>query len=146
MRVRYGDTSPLSGAYSVLTDDEITAQYIQFEVEVADTKPVLRTLKIILDGESRRWAKGDIDPSTENAAWFERVSAGVYKFAPDQISAISMGRLDLQSLTAPGWQSTMSDRNADIGGDLAAEFKVWNPSQVLADPPSIDVEIRGPRL
>ena len=146
LRERHGDTSPLSGAFAALTNDEITAAYIQFEVEVDDpSSPVLNTLKILIDGESRNWIKGNIDPVTETAGWFEKIAAGHYKFAPDQLSAISQGQLNLQSLTAPGWDWTMSDRNADIGGELAAEFKVWNPAGSLADPPSLDVIITGPR-
>lgn len=146
-----GEGSPqIEGTYGAL--ETTTARYVQFRVEVTSgvspqTAVSLDTLTIFLDGDIRIEAFENIDTSGANTENFERIAAGHFRVAvSSQMSnIIRAGIVALQNVGAGYSWELVSKTAAAFGspGQLAAEFKIYDSSNTLADA-TVDVEIKGP--
>lgn len=120
-------------------------RYVQIRASVADTTPVLSSLTTIISSSSYTDTYEDVNTATETASWFSSVAAGHFKIgARGQLAAISTARiLALQNVGA-GWSWELISKTQTVNGEPAAEFKVYNSSNTLANA-TVDVELRGPQ-
>lgn len=120
-------------------------RYVQIRASVADTTPVLSSLTTIISSSSYTDTYEDVNTATETASWFSSVAAGHFKIGSrGQLAAISTARiLALQNVGA-GWSWELISKTQTVNGEPAAEFKVYNSSNTLANA-TVDVELRGPQ-
>ncbi|TXL70098.1 hypothetical protein FHP25_35850 [Vineibacter terrae] len=119
-------------------------RYVQFKVEVTGDDANIRSMSILIDGQARTEEFTDVNTATVSATWFQRLAAGHFRVGSrGDLAVISQARLALQSVGA-GWSWAVISKAATVNGEVAAEFKIWNASLVLADA-VVDVELRGPK-
>jgi hypothetical protein len=120
-------------------------RYVQIRASVADTTPVLSALTTIISSSSYTDTYEDVNTATETASWFSSVAAGHFKIgARGQLAAISTARiLALQNVGA-GWSWELISKTQTVNGEPAAEFKIYNSSNTLANA-TVDIELRGPQ-
>ncbi len=130
--------------------DRTDGRYVRFRVTVDDAESpsiqlIISALSWLIDAPITVEVFDDVDTSSETAVWFESLAAGHFRIATrSKLSAITIASLVLQNVGA-GWTWELITKQASIvSGDIAAEFKVYNSSSVLADA-VIDVELRGPK-
>ena len=100
-----------------------------------------------MDGDIRIEAFENIDTSDANTDKFERIAAGHFRIAPssEMSTIIRAGIVALQNVGAGySWELISKEAGAfGSPGQLAAEFKVYDNTNTLADA-TVDVEIKGP--
>ena len=97
----------------------------------------------LIDGEVVIEEREDVNTASETASWFASVAAGHFKIGAEKAAAITQASLVLQNVGA-GWTWELISKSATVGGNPAAEFKVYNGSGTLADATG-DVTIKGPK-
>jgi hypothetical protein len=132
----------VTGAYGAI-GTQSGKRYVQFKVEVTDNDAEIFSFSILIDGQSKVEEFNDVNTATETATWFESVVAGHFKIGSrGELAAITQARLTLQS-TGPGWSWELLSKAATVDSEVAAEFKVYDETDTLADA-VVDIELRGP--
>lgn len=120
-------------------------RYVQIRASVADTTPVLSALTTIISSSAYTDTYEDVNTATETATWFSSVAAGHFKIgARGQLAAISTARILALQNTGAGWSWELISKTQVVNGEPAAEFKIYNSSNALANA-TVDVELRGPQ-
>ena len=110
------------------------------------TKTSIEQLTIILDGETQIEEFEDFDTSGADTETFERIAAGHFRIVPRDLAAITYADIVLQNV-GPGFTKELISKSAlafGSPGQIAAEFKIYNSSGVLADA-TIDAQLKGPK-
>ncbi len=137
--------SDLSAEAYIAIAQVVSERYIQIRVSVAGTTPVITTMTTLIDGDFSTQDFQDINTATEGGAFFNLIAAGHFEVGTDgTMTAISQAQiLAIQSVTVPHtW--TLVSKTATVGGNPAAEFKIFDDNGVLANA-TIDVTIKGPK-
>jgi sulfur carrier protein ThiS len=134
----------VTGSYTSLDDVE-GARYVQIKVTITGTTPELASMTTLIDGEVEITGREDIDTSSESASWFNRIAAGHFQVAAnDQTGGITRASITaIQSITSRHWWS-LENKTSTVNGNPAAEFKVYDETDTLADV-TVDVELKGPK-
>ena len=149
MRTGGGGSPQIDTAYRPL--ETVTARFVQFRIQMSSgvspqTKTSIEQLTIILDGETLIEEFEDLDTSGADTEVFERIAAGHFRIAPRDLVAITFADIVLQNV-GPGFTKELISKSAAAFGSpgrLAAEFKIYNGSGVLADA-TIDAQLKGPK-
>ena len=137
--------SDVSGEAYIALAQVVTERYIQIRVSITGTTPVLSTMTTLLDGETLVEDFEDVDTSAASAGSFERVATGHFKQGTSgDMSSISQAQISaIQNITATRtW--TLISKSATVGGNPAAEFKIFDSGGTLVDE-IVDVTIKGPK-
>lgn len=131
------------GSYVAVANVE-AMRYVQFEITITDTTPDLSQLTILLDGETVEIDFEDIDLSTYSEVWFNKVGTGHFQISSDEVSIISTARISALQNVGPGWTWELISKTATVNGNQAAEFKIYDDSDTLADA-TVDITLKGPK-
>ncbi|MCG7984742.1 MAG: phage tail protein [Candidatus Thiodiazotropha lotti] len=119
-------------------------RYLQIRVQSADTAPQIHQVTILVDSESQTDYYEDVNTATESASWFSRTAAGHFKIATksQQIATITVARIGALQNVGSGYSWELISKSVTVGGEPAAEFKIYDSDGVLADA-VIDAELFG---
>ncbi len=137
--------SDLSAEPYIAVAQVVGERYTQIRISVAGTTPVVITMTTLLDGEVIVEDFEDINTATEGGAFFNSIAAGHFEVGTSgDMSAITQAQITaIQSVSAPHtW--TLISKAGTVGGNPAAEFKIFNDSGTLVDA-VIDLSIKGPK-
>ncbi|MEH6477686.1 MAG: hypothetical protein V7727_18485, partial [Sneathiella sp.] len=126
---------------------QVSCRYIQFEITVTGTTPLIRDIAPILDGEVLIDDQNDIDTSGLDTATFESLGVGHFKIGVSKnIAAITSAQIVAKQGVGGGWTDSLENKSTTLvdGITPAAEFKLYNSSNVLADA-LVDVQLKGPK-
>jgi len=137
-----GDLSAL--AY--VATAQVACRYIQFEITVSGTTPVIKTLTPVLDGETLIDDQGDINTALTSSGTFEKIATGHFKIGVSRsIASITFANIAAKQNVGSGWSDELISKSATLlDGTPAAEFKLYNSAGALADA-IIDVTLKGPK-
>ncbi len=97
----------------------VTARYLQINVTVAGTTPILQTMVTIVDAPAQVETFEDIDTSQASAGLFERIAAGHFKIQTQGgISRITQAQITALQNSGAGFSWELLDKNAGFGADL----------------------------
>lgn len=120
------------------------ARYVQIRVSVAGTTPELRSLTVLIDGETVVEDFEDIDTSAASAGHVERVATGHFRVeTKGDITTITSARVTTFQNAGSGW-TWERIKPAAASGVLSAayaEFKIYQ-NGTLTDA-VVDVELKG---
>jgi len=133
-------------ALSYIDTAQVTCRYIQFEITVTGTTPVIKTLTPILDGEILINDQGDINTALASAGTFEKIATGHFKVGVSRsIASITSAQIVAKQNVGSGWSDELISKSTTLlDGTPAAEFKLYNSAGALADA-IIDVTLKGPK-
>lgn len=134
----------VAGSY-VAIDDVEGARYVQIRVTITGTTPELASMVTLIDGDVETTAREDINTATNTESWFNRIGPGHFQVAAnDATGAVTRATITaLQGITTRHWWS-LESKTATVNGNPAAEFKVYDETDTLADV-TVDVELKGPK-
>ena len=120
-------------------------RYVQIRVSVAGATPVLYQMSTLINSEQQIDEFEDINTATHSATYFNRIAAGHFEIGSlGNMAAISLARIVALQNTGAGWSWELISKTKTVNGEPAAEFKIYNASNTLADA-TCDIELRGPR-
>lgn len=135
----------VTGAYGAISGQVTGKRYIQIRVQMFHaTAPVITSMSTILDGDVAYEDFTDVDTAAETADWFESVATGHFKIGSKNgdISAITIARITALQNVGAGYTWELISKSETVNGYAAAEFKIYNASNTLADA-VVDVELSG---
>lgn len=124
----------------------IGKRYVKIRASSAGTAPRFETLTTLIDSAVAEDVFEDVNTATETALWFNSIVAGHFQIGSKSgdLAAISTARiLALQNVGA-GWSWELLNKTSTVNGEPAAEFKVYNGADTLADA-TVDVSLKGPK-
>ncbi len=146
-----GESPQVSGPFLALAP-VVARRFIEIEVAMTSgASPAEPTridqLTILLDGETRVEDFNDIDSAGPDGDNFERLAAGHFRIAAEDLAVISQAQITAIQNVGAGYSWELIDKAATAfgsPGELAAEFKVYNGAGTPSDA-VIDVQLKGPR-
>lgn len=120
-------------------------RYIRIRVSIADTAPRIDNLNIILDAPSKVEVFENIAVGSATDIWFNRIAAGHFEVGSlGGLAVISQASLTAIQNVGAGYSSELISKTKTVNGQPAAEFKVYDNTNTLADA-TVDVLLRGPK-
>lgn len=134
------------GAYGAL-GTVAGKRYVQIKVSMADTAATIENMVTLIDSEAVTDEYEDVNTATETASWFASTAAGNFKIGSKSgnLAAITSAKIVALQNVGAGWSWELLNKSSTVGGYPAAEFKIYNASNVLANA-VIDVELKGPKI
>lgn len=122
-------------------------RYVQIKVSMADTAATIANMVTLIDAEAVTDEFEDVNTLSASATWFSRTAAGHFKIGSKsgKLAAITSAKIVALQNVGAGWSWELLNKTSTVGGYPAAEFKIYNASNVLADA-VIDVELKGPKI
>lgn len=136
-----------STGYTGYSDIETTtARYFKIKVVSSGSSPEIDTLTYTIDAPTQEEQYEDVNTaSTSNPSWFGSVTTGhFYIETKGGLAAISQAQISALQNTSGGWTWELTSKASTYSTAPAAEFKVYDSSNNLADA-IVDVLLRGPR-
>lgn len=133
-------------AWTTLAPIQLTdVRYIQFRVTATDVTapPTINSMLVLLLGESRQQAYDDINITTEANAWFTKIATGHFKVTVATLDANIITQASITALqnVGAGWTWEIISKANTIGSSTAAEFKIYDNTNTLADA-VIDLQLK----
>ncbi len=135
IEIKTGSTADggVVGAWQAVSGKLEGVRYVQIRVTMDDaTAPRIDTLTIIFDGTVIVDRYNDVNTAIASDSWFERIATGHFKIASrsGNIAAISQATISALQNVGAGYTAEVISKTADISGIPAAEFKIYNASNV----------------
>lgn len=137
VEVRTSSDNATWGAWQI-ANSNVTCRYIQFRVTVTGSLPILRKLELYGDAKIVSETINDLVVSSE-ALGSKYIGVGDIR-APisNSYSTIREVLVTFQNVSG-NWGYSVIDKNPTQG----ARIQFYNPQNQLADPPSVDIYIKG---
>ena len=118
----------------------------------ADSPPaaVLTGMTTLVDSETTIEEYEDVNTATESDTWFDNTSTGLgtghFRIGSraGDLAVISSARIVALQNVGAGWSWELLSKTQTVNGQVAAEFKVYNSSNALANA-VLDIELKGPK-
>lgn len=141
INVTVGGTGGSSEFFKALVVE--TIRYIKIRLKVTGTNSSIIELTTIIDSPSATETFEDINTGTETGTFFNSIATGHFQIGSlGGISKITQATITAIQNVGAGYTWELLNKTSTVNSQPAAEFKVYNSSNVLSDA-VVDITLRG---